>query len=142
MLLPRPGGASGIGLAIVQYLAQARKHAVAHIAILDINPMTGQEVLKSLEGEYLNVTFSFHVCDVTSWEVQAEVFEAVYAKQGRIDLVCANAGIAETGFLFQTTGDKPVKPDLKTLDVDLTGAMYSMDSLSILITSLGKHTKV
>jgi NADP-dependent 3-hydroxy acid dehydrogenase YdfG len=112
-------------------LAQASEHVVSHIAVLDINAATGEEALASLKDEFPDVTFSFHTCDVTSWEAQAEVFESVYTKQGRIDIVFANAGIAETGFLFQTEGDKPVKPDLKTYDIDLTGAMYSMNRLSL-----------
>jgi NAD(P)-dependent dehydrogenase (short-subunit alcohol dehydrogenase family) len=111
----------------VKYLAQASGHGVAHIAILDINASTGEEVLASLKDRFPNVTFSFYLCDVMSWEVQAEVFESVYTNKGRIDIVFVNAGIAETGFLFQTEGDKPVKPDLKTYDIDLTGAMYSMN---------------
>ena len=112
-------------------MAQTREHEVAHIALLDVNPTAGEEALDSLNGEYPNATFSFHTCDVTSWEKQAEVFESIYTKQGHVDLVCANAGIPETGFLFQTTGDRPVKTDLKTYDIDLTEAIYSMDSLSI-----------
>lgn len=119
------GGASGIGLAMVQLLAQTPEHCIAHVSILDVNNATGKEVTETLSNDFPKVTFGFHVCDVTSWELQAEVFEAIHAKHGRIDIVCANAGIPETGSFFTTTGDKPVKPDLKTYDVDLTGAMYS-----------------
>jgi NADP-dependent 3-hydroxy acid dehydrogenase YdfG len=108
-------------------LAQASEHGVSHIAVLDIDAATGEEVLASLKDEFPNITFSFHLCDVASREVHAEVFESVYTEQGRIDIVFANAGIAGTGFLFQAEGDKPVKPDLKTYDIDLTGAMYSMN---------------
>jgi NAD(P)-dependent dehydrogenase (short-subunit alcohol dehydrogenase family) len=122
------GGAAGIGFGIVKYLAQARDQKVSHIAILDINPVIGNQAVKLLEHEFPNVTFSFHLCDVTSWENQAQTLEAIHGRQGRIDIVCANAGISETGSLFTTTGDKPVKPDLKTYDVDLTGTMYSMDT--------------
>lgn len=117
----------------MKYLARASEHGVSHIAVLDVNTATGQDFVASLKDEFPNIDFSFYLCDVTSWEVQAEVFESVYTKQGHIDIVFANAGIAETGFLFQTEGDKPLKPDLKTYDVDLTGAMYSM------IGSLSSH---
>ncbi|GLI76568.1 hypothetical protein PoHVEF18_004841 [Penicillium ochrochloron] len=127
-------GAAGIGLGIAKYLGQASEHGVSHIAVLDINTATGEEALASLKDEFPNVTFSFHICDVTSWEIQAEVFESVYTKQARIDIVFANAGIAETGFLFQTEGDKPVKPDLKTYDIDLTGAMYTVSLAAFYIS--------
>ncbi|CEJ57511.1 hypothetical protein PMG11_06202 [Penicillium brasilianum] len=128
------GGAAGIGLGIANYLARASEHVVSHIAVLDVNTATGQDVVASLKDEFPNIGFSFHLCDVTSWEAQAEVFESVYTKQGRIDIVFANAGIAETGFLFQTEGDKPVKPDLKTYDVDLTGAMYTVSLAAFYIS--------
>ncbi|OOQ84560.1 putative short chain dehydrogenase/reductase [Penicillium brasilianum] len=128
------GGAAGIGLGIVKYLARASEHGVSHIAVLDVNTATGQDVVASLKDEFPNIDFSFYLCDVTSWEVQAEVFESVYTKQGHIDIVFANAGIAETGFLFQTEGDKPVKPDLKTYDVDLTGAMYTVSLAAFYIS--------
>ncbi|KAJ0422935.1 hypothetical protein BJY00DRAFT_299900 [Aspergillus carlsbadensis] len=117
------GGAAGIGLAIVEYLAQS-KHEIAHVTILDIDAPTGEVVLKSLGVKFPNFTFSFHLCDVASWEDQARAFSDVYAENGRINIVFANAGIAETGPLFTTTGDNPVKPDLKACDVDLFGAMY------------------
>ncbi|KAL2793781.1 hypothetical protein BJX66DRAFT_338513 [Aspergillus keveii] len=129
----KPGGAAGIGLAIVEYLAQS-SHEIGHIAILDINAKTGEAVVKSLEDKSPNVAFSFHLCDVTSWENQAQVFDEVYAAKGRVDIVFANAGIAETGSLFTTTGDKPLKPDLKTYDVDLTGAMYTVSLATFYIS--------
>ncbi|GLA16187.1 hypothetical protein AnigIFM62618_002756 [Aspergillus niger] len=103
------GGAAGIGLAIVKYLAHSEQN-VAHIALLDIDSNTANSALKSLEAEFPHLTFSFHLCDVASWEIQAQVFRDIYTKQGRIDIVCANAGIGETGSLFTTAGDEPVKP--------------------------------
>ncbi|KAL2811606.1 hypothetical protein BJX63DRAFT_433279 [Aspergillus granulosus] len=131
--LSHSGGAAGIGLAIVKFLAQSG-HEVAHIAIFDIDATTGETVLKSLENDFPNLTFSFHICDVTSWESQAQMFEDVYADKGRIDIVFANAGIAETGSLITTTGDKPVKPDLKTYDVDLTGVIYTISLAAFYIS--------
>ncbi|GKZ35551.1 hypothetical protein AbraIFM66950_006214 [Aspergillus brasiliensis] len=119
------GGAAGIGLAIVKHLAHNEQN-IAHFALLDINPDTADATLKSLEAEFPNLTFSFYLCDVMSWENQAQSFKDIYAKQGRIDIVCANAGIGETGSLFTTAGDEPVKPGLKTYDVCLTGAIYTV----------------
>ncbi|KAL3264972.1 hypothetical protein ABHI18_000249 [Aspergillus niger] len=119
------GGAAGIGLAIVKYLAHSEQN-VAHIALLDIDSNTANSALKSLEAEFPYLTFSFHLCDVASWEIQAQAFRDIYTKQGRIDIVCANAGIGETGSLFTTAGDEPVKPGLKTHDVCLAGTIYTV----------------
>lgn len=71
---------------------------------------------------------SFLQCDVSSWESQADAFEKVYADQGRIDIVFANAGISKEGKLIETDraqrGEKPMKPDLGTLNVNLVGVIY------------------
>lgn len=71
---------------------------------------------------------SFVQCDVSSWESQADAFEKVYVDQGRIDIVFANAGISKEGKLIETDraqrGEKPMKPDLGTLNVNLVGVIY------------------
>jgi NAD(P)-dependent dehydrogenase (short-subunit alcohol dehydrogenase family) len=68
-------------------------------------------------------------CDVTVWEDQVAAFEAAITEYGKVDVIVANAGVAEIGqFLGAPLGEdgKPVKPNLTTLDVNLTGVVYSM----------------
>ncbi|KAL1999937.1 hypothetical protein VTN02DRAFT_3793 [Thermoascus thermophilus] len=146
------GGASGIGLGITRFLASQSQsqsqpnNTQTHIAIFDINPTAGSEVLVALNKEFhsttstdtdtgsgSSVSFSFKHCDVSSWESQAAAFEEVHAEQGRIDVVFANAGITEKGTLLVSSQEeqgkgkgKPVKPDLRTLDVNLVGVIYSV----------------
>lgn len=52
----------------------------------------------------------------------------MYAEQGRIDVVFANAGISKEAQLIETDrakkGEKPIKPDLMTLNVNLVGVIY------------------
>lgn len=38
---------------------------------------------------------SFHFCDVADYDSQAVCFQQVWDKYGRIDLLCANAGIVD-----------------------------------------------
>ncbi|GIZ44590.1 hypothetical protein CKM354_000778400 [Cercospora kikuchii] len=118
------GGASGIGLAIVKSLAQTYLDHNSHVAILDINVAAGVEVASALSLQHSTVTFSFHQCDVSSWSSQAAVFDEVYARHGHVDIVCANAGIPEQGSLFMK-GETPEKPNLRTLDIDLTAVIYT-----------------
>lgn len=123
------GGASGIGLGITRYLLTQRHPSLtpAHIAIFDINTETGASVLSRLLQEYestSSTTISFHQCDVSSWENQASAFKEVAQQQGRIDYVIANAGITEKGNLLAMDEGEPTKPNLATLDVNLTGVIY------------------
>ncbi|KAL1983962.1 hypothetical protein VTN96DRAFT_9736 [Rasamsonia emersonii] len=116
------GGASGIGLGITRSLASE----TSHISILDINAAAGEQTLATLQNEFPEASFSFHQCDVSSWESQAAAFEEVYHAQGRIDHVFANAGITEKGKLIVKDEEKPSKPELVTLNVNLVGVIYSV----------------
>ncbi|KAJ9210826.1 hypothetical protein DTO166G4_7597 [Paecilomyces variotii] len=121
------GGASGIGLGITRHFAADPN---THISIFDVNVSTGSEILSALRTEFPSgASMSFVQCDVSSWESQADAFEKVYADQGRIDIVFANAGISKEGKLIETDraqrGEKPMKPDLGTLNVNLVGVIYS-----------------
>lgn len=135
MSAPRPksilvtGGASGIGLAIVRHLASqpAASHA---IAILDIDAAAGPSVAASVAAEFPACAVSFHACDVSSWDSQAAAFAAVFREHGgRLDVVVANAGISEGGVsslvrLDGGDGEPPARPSMKTLEVNLLGAVY------------------
>jgi NAD(P)-dependent dehydrogenase (short-subunit alcohol dehydrogenase family) len=113
------GGASGIGLGITRSFAEQD----AHISVLDVNE-EGSTIVQALSSEYRNATFSFHKCDISDWDEQAVVFERIHDEQGRIDIVMANAGISRESSLI-VNEEKPTKPVLKTLDVNLTGTIYS-----------------
>lgn len=79
----------------------------------------------TLASEYPQASFSFHKADVADWDQLAEVFEKVYNEQGRIDIVFANAGISrEVSFILDE--EKPSKPQLLTLEVNLIGTLNSM----------------
>jgi NAD(P)-dependent dehydrogenase (short-subunit alcohol dehydrogenase family) len=78
------GGASGIGGAIVKALAGAG----ARIAITDKNGAAAEALAKQIPGSMAAAL------DVTDAAATGEVFDRVTAAFGRIDIVCANAGIS------------------------------------------------
>ena len=123
------GGTSGIGLAMTRHFA-SEGHKVA---VLDINDKTGPEVIAKVASEYPEAAVSFRRSDVTSWEDQAAAFQEIYREHGRIDIVMANAGISEQGqsSMVKVEEDEPVKPDTRSLDVNLLGAIYCTFSLPI-----------
>ncbi|UDD62199.1 hypothetical protein AFCA_009527 [Aspergillus flavus] len=82
----------------------------------------------------------FVKCNITSWEEQVSVFEAAIANSPSksCDIVIANAGISRASgdSLWPLDGKgiiltevdinaAPVKPDLKIVDVNLTGTLYT-----------------
>ncbi|KUJ14469.1 putative short chain dehydrogenase/reductase [Mollisia scopiformis] len=120
------GGASGIGLALIKFFAQFSTNC----AILDISLATASTLLPALQTQFPHSRFAFKKCDVSNWEEQRSVFEEVYREFGSVDIVCANAGVTEVGKLLvdeiDDEGGLLKKPNLKTLDVDLVGTIYSI----------------
>jgi NAD(P)-dependent dehydrogenase (short-subunit alcohol dehydrogenase family) len=120
-LLILAGGASGIGLAIVRFFAV---HSTK-IRILDISAASAETVVSSLQAEFPSTTFLFKKCDISSWDQQKAVFADLYKETGSIDYVFANAGVSEIGNFLDKDAGEPVKPALKTIDINLVGTLYS-----------------
>lgn len=120
------GGASGLGAVMAQHFAREGYN----VAILDVNAAMGEQVLAAAASpstqQKTTGAVVFRTCDVSSWADQADNFRAVYHEFGRIDVVCANAGISEGGAsaLAQVETEEPAEPNLKVLDVNLTGVIY------------------
>lgn len=118
------GGASGIGLAMVEHFASQGNN----VAVFDVNLDVGKQVVSHVAQKHPKATIQFKKCDVSSWKNQAEAFKDVYKEFGRIDIVMANAGISEQGgsAMASIEEDEPKEPNLKIMDVDLTGVIYSV----------------
>ncbi|KAF4634320.1 hypothetical protein G7Y89_g3784 [Cudoniella acicularis] len=117
------GGASGIGLAIVRFVAALSARSVI---ILDISPTTAELVISSLEKEFTSTRFSFKHCDISNWEEQKDAFKEVYSHMGGIDIVFANAGVTEFGKFLENEEGEPSQPNLKTMDINLVGTLYTV----------------
>lgn len=114
------GGASGLGLAY----AQAFVKAGAFVTIVDFNPEAGASAEKELAPNAV-----FVPCDVRKWEDLVAAFEKAVAASPRhsLDVVIANAGTigADDVYTLDDPTGPPVKPDLKTVDVNLYGTIYT-----------------
>ncbi|KIW18213.1 hypothetical protein PV08_02501 [Exophiala spinifera] len=123
------GGASGIGLANVRKLAGKWLAVKTHISILDINTQQGEQIVNSLKNEFSSsghTTFTFHRCDVASWDSLAEAFTDIFTVQRRIDIVFANAGVAEKG-AFMEPSNKPTKPNMLCCDINFYGVLNTVN---------------
>ena len=71
----------------------------------------------------------FYRANVTEWHSLLSFFEQVKQKYHRIDFVFANAGVGEKNTVFtdivQPDGSL-APPDLKVIDINLKGVIYSM----------------
>ena len=115
------GGSSGIGLAITRFFANEG----FNVSIVDINTETGFSAVKSLTSEFPLASPTFNQCDISDWDSLAAAFKRIYQERGRIDIVVANAGITEQGKLVVTHEEQPQKPNVRTVDVNLKGTIYS-----------------
>ncbi|OJD18032.1 hypothetical protein AJ78_01924 [Emergomyces pasteurianus Ep9510] len=125
------GGASGFGAAFFSRWASKG----ATVVIGDINTTAGTELVARVREETRNPNLHFLPLDVTSWQSQVEFFrEAVkLSPHGGIDTVVANAGICnprearyfEQPSLDYQTHPNPPAPKLTTVDVNLTGTLYT-----------------
>lgn len=94
----------------------------AKVAAGDIN----QESLESLAAEFGNTDNLLTLkVDVTDYEQQYNFFDKTQRKFGRIDVVCANAGINASAQFMNPDLPANVRPDLKVVDVNFVGVLYS-----------------
>ncbi|KAK3614715.1 hypothetical protein LTR56_027071 [Elasticomyces elasticus] len=70
----------------------------------------------------------FYKTNVADYASQAATFSAVFRTHGRIDALCANAGICDKGSIFilnhRNKDEVPPAPDLSCTDVDWKGVLY------------------
>lgn len=89
------GGASGIGLAIVEKFAASG----ATVYVLDFNEKNGMEVADNFQEKGHDVFFK--QTDVSD---QAQVTEVIDSISGKIDVLINNAGVSHIGDLESTEG--------------------------------------
>ncbi|KAJ9659426.1 hypothetical protein H2198_003155 [Neophaeococcomyces mojaviensis] len=128
------GSASGLGEAYVRALASAG----CNVCIADLNAQKGSALATELSSAHPDIKAKFVQCNVTSWDDQVRVFHeaAALSSSGKIHYVVANAGMIKPDTVFGNpdSAAKPeaTKPDLQTLNVNITGAMYTI--------TLAQHT--
>lgn len=112
------------------------------ISIFDISEAAAVAVLSSLRQEYPAANFIFQRCDVSQWDDQKLAFEKTFQDFEHIDIVIANAGISEKGNFLSKDEGEPVKPTFTTLDVNMTGMLYSKEFQSLFLNQADIYTAV
>ncbi|KAH7107999.1 NAD(P)-binding protein [Auriculariales sp. MPI-PUGE-AT-0066] len=114
------GGANGIGREMALQFASYG----AKIVIGDVQTAAGEKVVEEIKAA--GGAAAFQRCDVTVWEEQHELFKFALATYGTVDVVIPNAGVTEKqSFLQSVSGSAPVKPNLLTLNINLTAVLYT-----------------
>ncbi|KAB2575612.1 D-threitol dehydrogenase [Lasiodiplodia theobromae] len=122
------GATSGIGVDIARDLLSTGYK----VALVGRRAELGTLVATSLDPTGAHARF--FEADVASYASQASMFRAVHALWGRIDVLCANAGITDKSSVYQLTAehggarasadDVPPAPDLEATDVCYKGVVY------------------
>jgi NAD(P)-dependent dehydrogenase (short-subunit alcohol dehydrogenase family) len=93
------------------------------VAMADLRP-------NAALSEALGSHASFHETNVASYKSQADTFTAVLKSHGRIDALCANAGIGDRSSMYilrhRGQDDIPPEPDLTCTDVNWKGFLYGV----------------
>ncbi|KAH0831571.1 hypothetical protein AYO21_01775 [Fonsecaea monophora] len=114
------GGASGIGLAVVEYLVNADWS----VTIVDLNTTTGAQIAERFGDRVLFVRGN-----VAVYNDQVNAFALTEERWGQVDFVFANAGIVDRLDFCRPAKDfdrgAPQEPDSLVIDVDLKGVIWS-----------------
>ncbi|MCW2867835.1 MAG: short chain dehydrogenase [Marmoricola sp.] len=109
------GGASGIGAATARHLAEAG----ARVALLDREESAAADVAAGLPHPERHLGIG---ADVTSTPDLTRAVERTAERFGGIDVVVANAGVAEAG----TVATADVETLARTVEVNLTGVIRTV----------------
>ncbi|KAI9835228.1 MAG: hypothetical protein M1838_005361, partial [Thelocarpon superellum] len=121
------GGASGFGAGFVWHWARLG----ANVIIGDINREKGGQLARDVYKGTGNRGVRFVYCDVADWQSQVDFFKSAVqqSEHGGIDVVVANAGIVHAAGEFERPkdldGSAPPPPDLRTIQVNLVGVLYT-----------------
>ncbi|RMZ83546.1 hypothetical protein DV738_g1144, partial [Chaetothyriales sp. CBS 135597] len=114
------GAGSGIGLKLVKSLLSHKPPY--RVAGFDIEESDNSKELAA------DPNFAFFHCDVASYDSQASAFSSVFKKWGRIDALCANAGIIDRSSIYiyahRGKNEVPPAPDLTCTDINYKGVVY------------------
>ncbi len=104
------GGATGIGKATSNTLAKEG----CRIYVLDIKPIEGS-----------NNNLVFIECDVRNFEAVHKAVDSVFKREGKIDLLFANAGVHFVGDIENTT----VEQFENVLSINVKGVFYTLKAV-------------
>ncbi|KAF2199967.1 putative 15-hydroxyprostaglandin dehydrogenase [Delitschia confertaspora ATCC 74209] len=110
------GGATGIGRATVkQFHAAGAKVVFGDVADTPACELASQ----------LGPSVDYIHCDTTSYQSQLSLFKTAESLYGRVDIVVANAGVANHKDIFAPDADIEIEPSMIEIDVNLKGALFT-----------------
>ncbi|KAJ8113093.1 hypothetical protein OPT61_g4700 [Boeremia exigua] len=118
------GGTSGIGAWLAAHLHKRG----FRVAICGRRDKEGESIASSIDPSGNSVIFVR--CDVSSYDSQAALFQTVWKRWSRLDVLIANAGCLDGDSKYNFTrrdadvDDLPPAPDTTCTDVDFKGVMY------------------
>ncbi|KAH7111781.1 hypothetical protein B0J11DRAFT_498565 [Dendryphion nanum] len=130
------GAARGIG----SWLAKNLHDRGYRVALCDCHDEHGQAMANSLDDSQESAIFVH--CDVKSYQSQQELFQAVWKKWFRLDVLIANAGCVDRGSVYNlgrrsiAIGDLPPEPDTSCTDTVFKGLIYG----TVLATHFMRHS--
>jgi 15-hydroxyprostaglandin dehydrogenase (NAD) len=114
------GGASGMGYGMVERLVNLGWN----VSIVDFNDQTGKKAEEKLGKQVFYIKGN-----VARYDDLASAFDQTWKKWARLDLVWANAGIADridfTKPVEEDGSGAPPKPDVVVIDICLYGCIYA-----------------
>jgi NAD(P)-dependent dehydrogenase (short-subunit alcohol dehydrogenase family) len=118
------GAARGIGAQVARLAAERG----ARVACVGLEPQLLKEVAAEVDGLW-------HECDVTDQDALDAAAAATMERFGRIDVVVANAGIANLG----TVALGPIDALARTVEVNLLGVMRTVSATLAHVTAAKGH---
>ncbi|KAJ9306718.1 hypothetical protein DTO217A2_3705 [Paecilomyces variotii] len=110
------GGATGIGRsAVEQFHASGAK-----VVFGDVSDKPAQELVSKL-----GPSVRYMHCDTTRYADQLALFATAEKLFGRVDIVVANAGVAQHKDIFAPDQDINEEPSLREIDVNLKGVLFT-----------------
>ncbi|KAJ3763228.1 NAD(P)-binding protein [Lentinula raphanica] len=110
----------------------------SNVIVSDKNISSAEETvsaIKTIKGEAIACK-----CDVTLWEDIVAMYELAVREYGSVDIVVANAGVGEIGgrMMHDPRSGRPTKPLVTTIDVNLTGVLYTVHLAQHYFDSVGR----
>ncbi|KAJ5698366.1 hypothetical protein N7462_000371 [Penicillium macrosclerotiorum] len=118
------GATSGMGIDLAKDL-----HTRGwKVAVVGRRREAGEALLKELPGDNAR----FYAADISNYDQYASVFREVRKLWGRIDALCANAGIVDTDSIYiydwkkqdKTVDEIPPEPELTVVDINYKSVVY------------------
>ncbi|KAK5110480.1 hypothetical protein LTR62_005831 [Meristemomyces frigidus] len=113
------GASSGMGEAITRELVGRGWY----VAMADIRP-------NAALSHDLGTNATFYETDVASYDSQAATSSSIFEDRGRIDCLCANAGISDRSSLYilnhRGKSSVPPAPDMTCTDINWKGFVYGV----------------